>query len=39
MEYFGERFVKLYATTRRGELEDFSSHITPLEIEWYLRGL
>jgi glutamine synthetase len=38
-EYFGERFVKLYATTRRGELEDFSSHITPLEIDWYLRGL
>ncbi|MGH8264588.1 MAG: glutamine synthetase family protein, partial [Steroidobacteraceae bacterium] len=38
-EYLGERFVQLYATTRRGELEDFSSHITPLEIEWYLRGL
>ncbi|HZF16185.1 MAG TPA: glutamine synthetase family protein [Steroidobacteraceae bacterium] len=38
-EYFGERFVKLYATTRRGELEAFASHVSPLEIEWYLRGL
>jgi glutamine synthetase len=38
-EYLGERFVALYAATRRGELENFSSHVSPLEIEWYLRGL
>lgn len=38
-EYLGERFVALYASTRRGELEDFSSHVSPLEIEWYLRGI
>ena len=38
-EYFGERFVALYAATRRGELEDFSSHVSPLEIDWYLRSL
>ena len=38
-EYFGERFVELYSATRRGELEDFSSYVTPLEIDWYLRGL
>jgi glutamine synthetase len=38
-DYLGERFVTLYAATRRGELEDFSSYVSPLEIEWYLRGL
>jgi glutamine synthetase len=38
-DYLGERFVALYAATRRGELEDFSSYVSPLEIEWYLRGL
>jgi glutamine synthetase len=38
-EYLGDRFVDLYAATRRGELEDFSSYVSPLEIEWYLRGL
>ncbi len=38
-EYLGERFVDLYTTTRRGELENFSSHVSPLEIAWYLRGL
>jgi glutamine synthetase len=35
----GERFVKLYATVKRGELQDFSSHITPLEIARYLGPL
>jgi glutamine synthetase len=38
-EYLGDRFVELYAATRRGELEDFSSYVSPLEIDWYLRGL
>ena len=34
--YFGEKFVKLYATVRRGELQEFASHVTPLEIARYL---
>jgi glutamine synthetase len=34
-EYLGEAFVRLYATTRRGELEAFESHVTPREIDWY----
>jgi glutamine synthetase len=33
---FGERFVHLYATVKRGELQEFSSHVTPLEIARYL---
>jgi glutamine synthetase len=35
-EYLGERFQSLYATTRRGELRAFESHISPLEYEWYV---
>ncbi|HSN71333.1 MAG TPA: glutamine synthetase family protein [Steroidobacteraceae bacterium] len=34
-EYLGERFARLFATTRRGELEAFESHVTPREVEWY----
>ncbi len=34
--YFGERFVKLYCTVKRGELENFNGHVTPLEIARYL---
>jgi glutamine synthetase len=34
-DYFGERFARLYATTRRGEFEAFESHITARECEWY----
>jgi glutamine synthetase len=37
--YFGEKFVKLYATVKRGELEEFASHISPLEIARYLGPL
>ena len=38
-QYFGEKFVKLYSTVKRGELEEFGSHITPLEIARYLGPL
>jgi glutamine synthetase len=36
-EYFGADFQKLFVTTRRGELQEFESHITSLEYEWYVR--
>lgn len=32
----GERFARLYAQTRRGEMQDFGSHVSPLEYSWYL---
>jgi glutamine synthetase len=32
----GERFARLYAQTRRGEMQDFSSYVSPLEYDWYL---
>lgn len=35
-EYLGERFAQLYARTRRGEMQDFSSYVSPLEYSWYL---
>jgi glutamine synthetase len=35
-EYLGERFTRLYAQTRRGEMQDFSSYISALEYSWYL---
>ncbi len=35
-EYLGERFAGLYARTRRGEMQDFSSYVSPLEYSWYL---
>ena len=37
--HFGERFVRLYCTVKRGELQEFSSHVTPLEIARYLGPL
>ena len=37
--YFGAEFVKLYATVKRGEMQEFASHITPLEIQRYLGPL
>ncbi len=36
-EYLGEKFHKLFVTTRRGELQTFESHISPLEYAWYAR--
>jgi glutamine synthetase len=35
-ELLGERFARLYAQTRRGEMEDFNSYVSPLEYDWYL---
>jgi len=35
-EYLGEKFSSLYARTRRGEMRDFNSYISPLECSWYL---
>jgi glutamine synthetase len=35
-DYLGERFASLYAQTRRGEMRDFESYVTPLEYSWYL---
>jgi glutamine synthetase len=35
-EYLGERFQGLYARTRRGEMQDFGSYVSPLEYSWYL---
>ncbi len=32
----GERFARLYAQTRRGEMQDFNSYVSPLEFSWYL---
>ena len=37
--YFGGKFTKLYATVKRAEMEEFNSHITPLEIARYLGPL
>jgi glutamine synthetase len=37
--YFGEPFTTLYATVKRAEMEEFNSHITPLEIARYLGPL
>jgi glutamine synthetase len=32
----GERFARLYAQTRRGEMQEFNSHVSTLEYSWYL---
>jgi glutamine synthetase len=36
-EYLGEQFHRLFVTTRRGELQAFESHVSPLEYAWYAR--
>jgi len=38
-EYFGDRFVRLYERTRRGEMQDFQSRVTPLDFAWYLEAV
>jgi glutamine synthetase len=38
-QYFGESFVRLFTTVKRGELQEFASHVTPLEIARYLGPL
>lgn len=37
--YLGERFVNLYTVVKRAEMQEFASHISPLEIERYLGPL
>jgi glutamine synthetase len=38
-QYFGAPFVELFTTVKRGELQDFASYVTPLEIARYLGPL
>jgi glutamine synthetase len=35
----GEKFVSLFTTVKRAEMEEFNTWITPLEIERYLGPL
>ncbi|HUI61329.1 MAG TPA: glutamine synthetase family protein, partial [Steroidobacteraceae bacterium] len=35
-EYLGAGFQRLFATTRRAELQSFDHQVTPLEYDWYL---
>ncbi len=35
----GEKFTRLYATVKRAEMEEFHTHITPLEVARYLGPL
>ena len=35
-DVLGERFASLYAQTRRGEMQDFRSYVSPLDYAWYL---
>lgn len=37
--YFGDKFVNLFTTVKRGELQEFATHVTPLEIARYLGPL
>ncbi len=34
--FLGERFVRLYEATRRGEMEAFAARLSPLDFTWYL---
>ncbi len=38
-EFLGDRFVRLYELTRRGEMQDFQSRVTPLDFAWYLESV
>lgn len=38
-EYLGKPFAQLYAVVKQGELDEFNSHVSPLEIEWYMGPL
>jgi len=37
--YLGRPFRDLYSTVKRAELEDFDSHVTPLEVAWFMGAL
>lgn len=36
-EYFGKEFGHVYYQTKYKEMQIFDSHVTPLELDWYLR--
>jgi glutamine synthetase len=38
-EYLGKPFAELYATVKQSELDEFNSHVTPLEVQRYLGPL
>jgi glutamine synthetase len=38
-KYLGTEFVKLLTTVKRAEMEEFNSHVTPLEVARYLGPL
>jgi glutamine synthetase len=38
-ETFGDKFVRLYSVVKRGEFEEFNTHVTALEIARYLGPL
>ncbi len=35
-QYLGDAFTDLYVMTRRGEMQEFNSYISPLDYAWYL---
>lgn len=35
-EYLGARFAQLYESSRRGEMRDFATRLSPLDFDWYL---
>jgi glutamine synthetase len=35
-EYLGERFARLFAQTRRGEMQDYHSYVPAIDHDWYL---
>jgi glutamine synthetase len=35
-DYLGPRFADLFAATRRGEMQEFNSHVSALDHAWYL---
>jgi glutamine synthetase len=37
--YFGEKFTHLFSTVKRAEMQEFNSHITPLEVARYMGPL
>jgi glutamine synthetase len=37
-DYFGERFVRMYAAVKRTEQERFNSAIPDIDYDWYLRS-
>ncbi len=38
-EFLGKPFANLYSTVKQAELDDFNSHVTPLEIAWFMGPL